>query len=141
MARRIRLPTFVLGALSYVVLAASIAFGQEAPDSNRVSIQELEANRHRWDVLRTDAAVPAFQRGKDLAIQGRLEEAALEMRKGLKKRQAIAHFNLGVLDFEQGLYKAASAHFNTAYRLRHDPVFREYVKRTRRLLEGKKGKE
>ena len=133
--------TVLVLVLSVALLTTSAALGQEGPDSNRVSIQELESNLHRWDVIRTDSAVQSFERGKEFAIQGRLDAAALEMRKGLKKRQPIAQFNLGVLDFEQGRYGAAYSHFNAAYRLKPDSVCREYLKNARRLYRTKEGRK
>ena len=119
-------------SLVLAVLVGSIASAQE-PDSSRVGIHQLESEWHRWDDVRTDTAVPAFERGRQLAIEGRLAEAELEFRKGLTRRRAVAEFNLGLLDHAQRTYWSAYKHFRTAYRMKRDPMFRDYLRKARRL--------
>jgi TolA-binding protein len=86
-----------------------------------------------WEAIRTDPAVPAFERGKAFAIEGRFAEAEQEFRKGLSLRRALAQFNMGVLDYERAKYRSAYRHFRTAYRLKQEKAFLDSLRSTRRL--------
>jgi tetratricopeptide (TPR) repeat protein len=118
-----------------ILLLPGAVSAQEA-DSLRKSIHQIEAERHRWDVLRTDRAVPALARGTSLAREGRYDEAAKEFRKAVKSRRTAANFNLGVLFYEQGQYDLALKHLDIARKTKRDSVVLEYYFNAKRLAKG-----
>jgi tetratricopeptide (TPR) repeat protein len=126
--------------MKIVVLLPVIAIGMPAlaqdPDSARPGIHQLEADEHRWDVLRTDPAVPALARGKAFAREGRYDEATKEFRKAVKTRRTAANFNLGVLFYEQGRYVLALKYLDIAKRAKRDSVVLEYYFNAKRLAKG-----
>jgi hypothetical protein len=127
-----------------IVLSVLITFvpgllSAQEEGTRRVGIHELQADEHCWDAVRTDPAVPGFALGKQLAIEGRYHEAELEFRTGLEIRRAVAQFNMGLLDFNQAKYWNACTHFRTAYRMKRDTVFRDYLRDARRLARGRTG--
>lgn len=122
-------PTHVL-ALVLLLIPGAAAQQHDAP---RAGHRGTEPPQHRWDLIRTDPDVPAFARGKAFAIAGCIADAELEFQKGLPRKRAVAQFNLGILDFEGGRYWSASRRFRAAYRLKRDPVFRDYLRNARRL--------
>jgi hypothetical protein len=122
--------------LTFLLLLSlpNVLSAQEA-DSLRKSIHQIEAEQHRWDVLRTDRAAPSLKRGKEFALDGRLAEAEAEFRKALKTRKTLANFNLGVLFLEQGRFSLALMHLDAARRVKRDSVFLEYYQTAKRLTK------
>jgi Flp pilus assembly protein TadD len=120
----------------FLVLLLPGAISAQEADSLRKSIHQIEAEQHRWDVLRTDRAVPSLKRGKELAQEGRFAEAEAEFRRALKTRKTIANFNLGVLFFEQGQYELALKYLDVARKAKRDSVVLEYYFNAKRLARG-----
>jgi tetratricopeptide (TPR) repeat protein len=122
--------------LAFLLLVSppDVLSAQDA-DSLRIGIHQVEAEQHRWDVLRTDRAAPSLRRGKELALDGRLAEAEAEFRKALKTRKTLANFNLGVLYLEQGRFSLALTHLDAARRAKRDSVFLEYYGTAKRLAK------
>jgi tetratricopeptide (TPR) repeat protein len=104
-------------------------------DSARVGIHQSESEIHKWDILKTHPSIPELQKGADLARISDFAGAICAFQKAAPRRPSYAYFNLGVIHFETGQLQKAVRYFRLSYKARRDPVCREYLKNSERLLK------
>ncbi len=123
------------------LLLAAVALAQ-GPDSARISIHQLEAEGHRWDVLRTDSVAPSLQRGKEYAVEGEYAEAEKQFRKALRRKRADALFDLGVVHLYQDKLDESLRFFRRSNAVKPDSLCREQIHEIeRRIRERGKVKD
>lgn len=123
---------------SFVGLILLFFIPAHAQDSTRIGIHQLDAELHRWDILRTHHSVPEFGQGVESAQKGDIKGAIRWFQKGAPGRASMAYFNLGVVYFETQQFDKALRYLKLSYRARKDSACLDYLQNTERLINERK---
>lgn len=131
-------PPFHYSTLLFLLFLSVPALAQ---DSTRIGVHQLEAELHRWDVLKTHPSVPQLQQGAESARNGDSKGAIRLFQRAAPGRPSMAYFNLGVVYFETQKLNQALRYFKLSYRARKDSICLGYLKNTERLIREHKQKK